>query len=213
MQQYFEDLSYYKDQKKSLHCRLDPRYFERVFRRYPGLRNPISLTIKDKKFPLNQNEKVFLFHTEQNKPIDKNFTGVARLSIGDMCNLLIFDYKNKILYRIEPFGNTAPHFEHVNKFLEQMKKDDYKLVNIDFKKPVLNRTCDIAGYSVNFCIFYAYAYILGIRFEPESIKQFATFVKRKYILPEGGTTEVEYELFGDGDEKGGSLLGGVTLVK
>lgn len=211
MQKYFEDLSHYKTQKKSLKCQINPRYFDRMFRNYPGIRNPIFLTIKDRKCGIKKDqEKVFLFHSERNKPVDKNFTGIARLSIGDNSNLLIFDYKKKILYRIEPLGNTDANFEHVNKFLEQMMMDGYKLINIDVEEPELNRTCDIGGYTLTFCAFYAYTYLLNIPFEPEYIKQFCTFVKRKYILPEDNTVEAEYDLLGDGDNRGGSILGGAV---
>lgn len=215
LQEYFKDLSDYKDMQKSQRCDLNTRYFEQVFKLYPGLRSPISLMIKDKKGSNlvtngKEKEKMFIFHTERNKPLDKNHLGIVRLTVkGDSdstihSNLLIIDYDKKILYRLEPLGNRAPHFEDVNNFLKQMKKD-YELVIKTVDGPKIK--CDRGGYSVAYCIFYAYSFLSEFPFEPEYIKQFVNGIKNRYGLPKADVPEIEYDLFGDGNGGGGVVVG------
>lgn len=218
MQQYVDDLSGYKrGRPNSQQCFLDSRYFNLVFQRYPGLRSDYHLMIKDRRHKhkhLHQNvhkEKVFLFHTEQNKPVNNNFPGIAKLTITTEsgikhCNLLIFDYENKILYRLEPLSSNGPHFEEINNFLEQMMDEDYELININLTEvPESNPACRLSGYCVAYCILYAYSFLTQTPFEPEHVRKFSAFLERKYgPLPPPAQAE-----YGD-NNTAGTILGGTT---
>ena len=227
MNKYLDNLSNYKSEPETQSCYLDGKYWDLVFKRYPGLRPTLYLEIKDKKqrgARKHGEEKVFRFHTEQKPITNTNLPGIARLSIKinnvSHSNVLIFDYQNKILYRLEPLGNVpGNYFNEINNFLEEMA-DGYELININLTTiPEVNNNCEKSGYCVAYAILYAYSFLTQTPFDPDHIRKFARHIEKRYGKI-SGPPEVEYGLFGDNNNKAvptilgasaGGLIGGAAL--
>lgn len=219
MNKYLDNLSNYKSEPQTASCFLDARYWDLVFKRYPGLRPTLYLEIKDKKqrgARKHGEEKVFRFHTEQKPITNTNLPGIARLSIKinnvSHSNVLIFDYQNKILYRLEPLGNVpGNYFNEINNFLEEMA-DGYELININLTTiPEVNNNCEKSGYCVAYAILYAYSFLTQTPFDPDHIRKFARHIEKRYGKI-SGPPEVEYGLFTGPNSNTGqnALLGGLT---
>lgn len=213
-----DNLDNYKSYQPTKSCYLDGRYFNMVFRKYPGLiKEPLNIIFYQ--------EGDGIKHTEYMKdtPIDNRYPGILRVIINTPTNrhsnLVIINYQEGKIYRFEPLGSKAPFFKEVNKIIER-----YLSMYMDFELFILedqvydekNPLCenDDGGFCVAYVIKYAYDYLNGRLFDPSDILRFAANIQDYYgPLPEVGK-DIEYGMFGGKGRNviigslGGALVGG-----
>ena len=209
---YTDDLDNYKSYPTTDSCYLDGRYFNLVFRNYPGLiTEPLYIWIWKDDNTIKMDSA--LGRTD----IDNRYPGLLRVIIetpeGRHSNLLIISYKEKRIFRYEPFGRSYPYFEEVNNIIQKHLRRflDFQLFIID--EPAHQRKnplCEAEGLEGGFCtayiIKYAYDYLNDRKFDQSEILRFASLVESMYEpLPEKGK-DIEY---GPNDQGRNALLGGL----
>ena len=208
MAQYLDDLENYDGMENTNSCYLDGRYFNLVFKNYPGLlSNPLHIDIRStgiKSANRNDKKDIPFIHMRDNniESLNTETPGILRLVISSPetrhSNLLILDYNNEKIYRFEPLGKTAPYYEQVNDLLSSYFTNffpfDLEVADLEFDDILdeKNPQCKKSGFCVAYNILFAYSYLKQTDFDPSNIRKFAKLIETKYgPLPEEGA-EVEY---------------------
>ena len=208
---YTDNLDTYHSFPETSSCYLDGRYFNIVFRSYPGLvAEPLKI------FLYRDNGQLKYDVMMRDVDLDNRFPGLLRVIIntpeGRHSNLLILDYKRGIAFRYEPDGNTYPYFDVVNSIIARFlnKYGTFRVENIDARAHLKrNPVCEGGGLCMAYVIKFAYDYINDRQFDQSNILRFASMVEQLYgPLPEMGK-DIEYGLFGNPNPNQGQnvLLG------
>ena len=211
MAQYLDDLENYDGMENTNSCYLDGRYFNLVFKNYPGLlSNPLHIDIRSmgiKSANRNDKKEIPFIHMRDNniESLNTETPGILRLVISSPetrhSNLLILDYNNEKIYRFEPLGKTAPYYEQVNDLLSSYFTNffpfDLEVADLEFSEILdeKNPQCKKSGFCVAYNILFAYSYLKQTDFDPSDIRKFAKLIETKYgPLPnnDGQGAEIEY---------------------
>lgn len=212
-------LSDYRSNMETKSCYLDGRYFNKVFKDYPGLiKEPLVISLKSTKNGLDQNVEM------KSSDINTDHIGLLRVIIetpeSRHSNLLLIDYKGQKIYRFEPLGINAPYYKVVNRLIEMYLDNylDFELINFD-NSPYdeKNPKCKKGGFCVAYVTKLAYDYLNGKPYDPTDIRKFVKQIEDMYgPLPKRGKDE-EYGMFDNVSGRnvalgaiGGGLLGGVA---
>lgn len=199
---YVPDLDNYRSSPETKSCYLDGRYFNMVFKDYPGLLiHPLTVIIRK-----NKHTGQFRVHTHMNRaPIDNRYPGILRVVVDSPTSrhssLIIINYAGKTVHRFDPHGKNSPFYAEVNRAIEE-----YLELFIDFtyiydlqdtpiydeKNPACSRKQLTSGFCVAYVTKYAYDYLNERPFDPYYILNFAGAVEKMYgPLSEVGK-DVEY---------------------
>lgn len=211
---YTDNLDAYHSFPETTSCYLDGRYFNLVFRNYPGLIiEPLRINI------YRENGREEYDVDMGNADVDNRFPNLLRVVIntpeGRHSNLLILDFKRGIVFRYEPFARSYPYFDAVNMIVMRFlrKFGNFRLEIIDAPAHLRkNPACDSrGGMCVAYITKFAYDYLNGRQYDQSDILSFAGMVEQTYgTLPERGK-DVEFGLFGsDNPNQGRNALIGTV---
>lgn len=207
------DFSDYLSYPQTENCYLDGRYFNLVFKDYPGLiQNPLEIDINIDKLNITSSAKLQLTH------IDENYPGLLRIIINSNnsrhCNLAIIDWDQKTVkwfnpedpqkYRKAIYGATL---QYLDLFLPGFRIIDLPISII----PETNKACERSGFCVAYCIKYAYDFLLRKQINLSEIKRFANAVEQNFGPLDPALADVEYGPLDSMSQQqaGGLLLGGL----
>ena len=228
---YTDNLDTYHSFPETSSCYLDGRYFNIVFRSYPGLiAEPLKIFFyrdNDASNGMNRMNGMNAYNGQnglrydvmmKDVDLDNRFPGLLRVVIntpeGRHSNLLILDYKRGIAFRYEPDGSNYPYFDAVNTIIARFlnKYGTFRVENIDARAHLKrNPVCEGGGLCMAYVIKFAYDYINDRQFDQSNILRFVSMIEQLYgPLPEMGK-DIEYGLFGNPNPNQGqnALLGGI----
>lgn len=212
------ELDDYKSYPDTKSCYLDGRYFNKVFKDYPGLiSEPLNIFIRK-----NRNNQMEYTEHMKETPINNKYPGLLRVIIntpeGRHSNLIIIDYAGKKLFRFDPHGTTSPYYNQISNIIERYfdMYIDFDLYIINYPTPnIQNPAClnnNIqTGFCVAYVIKYGYDYIHNRDYDPSKILKLVTAIETAYgPLPVEGA-DVEYGIFGNSNPNQGrnALIGGI----
>ena len=211
-----ENLNNYEKLKPTTKCFTDGRYFNEVFKSYPGL-IPAPLNIN---LVVDKNTGKVSYQTYMNSfELNKEYPGLLRIIINTPnsrhSNLLILDYKNSRVYRFEPYNKKSIYHDYINQIIQEYLGQYMVFTLYDLANPLkeleINKTCNEAGFKSGFCVAYiikyAYDYLTGQKYNPVNIRKLSTLLEEKYKGLDPRYTDIEYGLFGNDSGTSGVLLG------
>lgn len=213
----------YKKYPPTKSCYLDGRYFNKVFKNYPGLiTRPLNITVVP-----NGDKLEYTNHMKQ-VIFNQNYPGLLRVIINSPksrhSNLLILDYNNNKIYRYDPNGTSSPYYNKINQIIKKYLGMYFDFEIVDVNVPVIdpgNQVCSDKGIKNGFCVAYvikfAQDWLSQKQYDPSHILSFANFIETTYGPLDNNKPDIEYGLFGSSsqDNNGrlnpqGALIGGVA---
>lgn len=192
---YRTDLEDFKSYPESKSCYLDGRYFNIVFKNFPGLlSNPLFININNNKVDS------YMSNTLHNNEINiarcivtvNNLNHNIRHSV-----LIIINHIEKIILIYDPDANHPElHQIIMNTIIDYFDEFNYDFVDVEAVEPPMTYlpNCDEQGVCNALVILYAYRYLMNQEMTIDdvmNVRRFMSAVQSNYILPKG-EPDVEY---------------------
>ena len=208
------NLDDYKNYPETQKCYLDGRYFDLIFKNFPGfIKSP--LYIKNIIDTTNNNFKTSIeikdFKINMNQPIS-----IIRVIIETSENR----HSAVIIIRNEEFGYKGYFFDpststltsENNEFILLLIKDAFgipiEMIQIYDVLDAGTPGCDITGFCVAYSIKYVYDYLNNRPFNSSNIRKFASKIESIYPPLDPNNPDIEYRGGGHGGGGHGGGHGG-----
>lgn len=214
----------YMQYPESNECYLDGRYFNEVFRGYPGLcTEPLHVNISSHPICKDKMQNCVDAYMRECQVEDINSTLLIRV-VTDMDNVVhhssllmieppVAGIRRGILFNSSEVSCVDPKQTQYTQYLAQVvyQAMAIKIPNLDLypynlQTNKLPTRCRMSGWCNAFIIMYAVSSLTGRCYDPANVKRYASMIECCYPLCPHSQPEVQY----GGDSLEGAVLGGLA---